>query len=137
MSEPAPLPATSARERLFLLDGTALAYRSYFAFLRTTNLTDVKGRPTGGVYGFVMTLLKLLREEKPDHVGVCFDPDGPTFRHERYAEYKATRERMEPDLVAQIDVMRGIVRAFNLPVLEVPGFEAADVLGTVAKKPAG
>jgi DNA polymerase-1 len=124
---------SDTRERLFLLDGTALAYRSYFAFLRTTHLTDTKGRPTGGVYGFVMTLLKLLKDEKPDHIGVCFDPDGPTFRHERYAEYKATRERMEPDLIAQIDVMREIVRAFDIPVLEVKGFEADDVLGTVAK----
>jgi len=129
MSEP-------KRERLFLLDGTALAYRSYFAFLRTTNLTDTKGRPTGGVYGFVMTLLKLLKDENPDHVGVCFDPEGPTFRHERYAEYKATRERMEPDLVAQLAVMRDVVRAFNIPVLEVPGYEADDVLGTVAKEAA-
>jgi DNA polymerase-1 len=128
MSEP--------RERLFLLDGTALAYRSYFAFMRTTNLTDTKGRPTGGVYGFVMTLLKLLKDENPDHVGVCFDPEGPTFRHERYAEYKATRERMEEDLVAQIDVMREVVRAFNIPVLEVKGYEADDVMGTVAKEAA-
>ncbi len=124
------------RERLFLLDGTALAYRSYFAFLRTANLTDTKGRPTGGVYGFVMTLLKLLKDEKPDHVGVCFDPEGPTFRHERYKDYKATRERMEPDLVAQIDVMRDVVRAFDIPVLEVPGYEADDVLGTMAKQAA-
>jgi DNA polymerase-1 len=124
------------RERLFLLDGTALAYRSYFAFMRTTNLSDTKGRPTGGVYGFVLTLLKLVKDEKPEHLGVCFDPDGDTFRHKQYAEYKATRERMEPDLVAQIDVMREVVRAFNIPVLEVPGFEADDVLGTVAKKAA-
>jgi DNA polymerase-1 len=124
------------RERLFLLDGTALAYRAYFAFLRTANLTDTKGRPTGGVYGFVMTLLKLLKDESPDHVGVCFDPEGDTFRHERYAEYKATRERMEPDLVAQIEVMKEIVRAFDIPVLEVKGFEADDVLATVAKKAA-
>ncbi len=121
------------RERLFLLDGTALAYRAYFAFMRAANLTDTKGRPTGGVYGFVMTLLKLLEDEKPDHVGVCFDPEGPTFRHELYAEYKATRERMEPDLIAQIDVMREIVRGFDIPVLEVKGYEADDVLGTVAK----
>jgi DNA polymerase-1 len=127
---------TGTRERLFLLDGTALAYRAYFAFLRTANLTDVKGRPTGAIYGFVMTLLKLMKDEKPDHVGVCFDPDGPTFRHERYAEYKATRERMEPDLVEQIETMRAIVRGFDIPVLEVPGFEADDVLGTIAKRAA-
>ena len=127
---------SATRERLFLLDGTALAYRAYFAFMRTSTLTDVKGRPTGAIYGFVMTLLKLLKDEKPDHVGVCFDPDGPTFRHERYKEYKATRERMEPDLVEQIETMREIVRGFDIPVLEVPGFEADDVLATVAKKAA-
>jgi len=127
---------TGTRERLFLLDGTALAYRAYFAFLRTANLTDTKGRPTGAIYGFVMTLLKLMKDEKPDHVGVCFDPDGPTFRHERYAEYKATRERMEPDLVEQIETMRAIVRGFDIPVLEVPGFEADDVLATIAKRAA-
>ena len=124
------------RERLFLLDGTALAYRAYFAFMRTSNLSDRKGRPTGAVYGFVMTLLKLLRDERPDHVGIAFDPDGPTFRHERYPQYKATRERMEPDLVAQIETLREVVRAFNIPVLEVPGYEADDVLATVASKAA-
>jgi DNA polymerase-1 len=126
----------AAPERLFLLDGTALAYRAYFAFLRTSNLTDVKGRPTGAVYGFVMTLLKLLKDEKPEHLGVAFDPDGPTFRHERYPEYKATRQRMEPDLLNQIATLRDVVRAFNIPVLEVQGFEADDVLATVAKKAA-
>src|SRR5262245_43511572 len=112
---------SETRERLFLLDGTALAYRAYFAFMRTASLTDTKGRPTGAIYGFVMTLLKLMKDEKPDHVGVCFDPDGPTFRNERYKEYKATRERMEPDLVEQIETMREIVRGFDIPVLEVPG----------------
>ncbi len=119
------------RERLFLLDGTALAYRAYFAFLRA-RLSDQRGRPTGAVYGFVATLLRLLKEEQPDHIGVCFDPPGPTFRHERYPEYKATRERMDDDLRAQMPVLREVVRAFNIPVLEVPGFEADDVLGTVA-----
>jgi DNA polymerase-1 len=123
-------------ERLFLLDGTALAYRSYFAFLKTANLADTRGRPTGGVYGFVLTLLKLIKDEKPDHLGVCFDPEGDTFRHKTYADYKATRQKMEEDLVAQIDVMREVVRAFNIPVLEVPGYEADDVLGAMARKAA-
>ncbi|MCG3133237.1 MAG: DNA polymerase I [Planctomycetes bacterium] len=118
--------------RLFLLDGTALAYRAHFAFLRA-NLTSRAGRPTGAVYGFVATLLKLLRDEKPDHVGVAFDPPGPTFRHERYEAYKATREKMDEDLVAQLPVIRDVVRAFRIPVLEVPGYEADDVLATVAR----
>jgi len=124
---------SESRERLFLLDGTALAYRAHFAFLRA-GLTDVKGRPTGAVYGFVATLLKLIREENPDHLGCCFDPPGPTFRHERYKPYKATRERMDDDLAAQLPVLRDVVRAFNIPVLEIPGFEADDVLATVAQR---
>ncbi len=122
-------------ERLFLLDGTALAYRAHFAFLRS-RLTDTRGRPTGAVYGFVATLLKLLRDENPDHLGCCFDPPGPTFRHERYDAYKATRTDMDEDLVAQLPVLREVVRAMNIPVLEVPGFEADDVLATVADRAA-
>ena len=121
--------AASERERLFLLDGTALAYRSHFAFLRA-NLTDVHGRPTGAVYGFVATLLKLLREEKPHHIGVAFDPPGPTFRHERYAEYKATREKMDDDLVAQMPVLREVVRAFRVVNHECEREEDLVALGT-------
>ena len=123
------------RERLFLLDGTALAYRAHFAFLRA-RLTDTRGRPTGAVYGFVATLLKLIRDERPDHLGCCFDPPGPTFRHERYEPYKATRERMDDDLAVQLPVLRDVVRAFNIPVLEVPGFEADDVMATLAERAA-
>ena len=120
-------------EPLFLLDGTALAYRAHFAFLRA-RLTDTQGRPTGAVYGFVATLLKLLADEAPDHIGVAFDPPGPTFRHERYPEYKATRERMDEDLAAQMPVLREVVRAFDIPVLEVPGYEADDVMATLARR---
>ena len=126
---------TSPRDRIFLLDGTALAYRAYFAFLRA-RLTDTKGRPTGAVYGFVATLLKLMRDESPEYLGCCFDPPGPTFRHERFPEYKATRERMDEDLAAQLPVLRDVVRAFNVPVLELPGFEADDVMATMAVRAA-
>ncbi len=122
-------------ERLFLLDGTALAYRAHFAFMRA-RLSDGRGNPTGAIYGFVATLLKLLRDERPDHLGCCFDPPGPTFRHEQFPEYKATRERMDDDLAAQLPKLRDVVRAFNIPVLEVPGFEADDVLATVAARAA-
>jgi DNA polymerase-1 len=95
---------SETKERLFLLDGTALAYRAHFAFLRA-RLTDTKGRPTGAIYGFVATLLKLIRDEDPDHLGCCF-------------------------------VLRDVVRAFNIPVLELPGFEADDVMATVAQRAA-
>ena len=126
---------TEKKARLFLLDGTALAYRAHFAFLRA-RLTDTKGRPTGAIYGFVATLLKLLKDEAPDHLGCCFDPPGPTFRHERYEPYKATREKMDDDLAMQLPLLRDVVRAFNIPVLEVPGFEADDVMATVAERAA-
>ena len=127
--------SSTKKERLFLLDGTALAYRAHFAFLRA-RLTDTRGRPTGAIYGFVATLLKLMRDENPDHLGCCFDPPGPTFRHELYEPYKATRERMDDDLAAQLPVLRDVVRAFNIPVLEIPGFEADDVLATMAERAA-
>lgn len=116
--------------RLFLLDGTALAYRSHFAMARS-GLTSPDGRPTGATYGFTMTLRKLLSKEKPDLIAVAFDPPGPTFRHKQYKEYKATRQKMPDDLVLQLDDMRDVVRAHGIPIFEVPGFEADDVIGTL------
>ncbi len=117
--------------RLFLLDGTALAYRSHFAMARS-GLTSPDGRPTGATYGFTMTLRKLLAAEKPDLVAVAFDPPGPTFRHKQYKEYKATREKMPDDLILALDDMRDVVRAHGIPIFEVPGYEADDVIGTLS-----
>ena len=117
--------------RLFLLDGTALAYRSHFALARS-GLTTVDGRPSGATYGFTMTLRRILNTENPDRVAIAFDPRGPTFRHERYAEYKATREKAPDEMLEQLDDIRAIARAHGLPVFEVPGFEADDVIGTLA-----
>ena len=117
--------------RLFLLDGTALAYRSHFALARS-NLTRPDGQPTGATYGFTMTLRRLLEQEQPDAVAVAFDPPGPTFRHRRYAEYKATREKAPEEMIAQLDDIRAIVRAHGIPIFEVPGYEADDVIGTLA-----
>ncbi len=130
-----PDPPAPPREgkRLFLLDGTALAYRSHHAMSRS-RLTDRSGNPTGAVFGFTNTILRLLREESPDHLAVCFDPPGRTFRHEAYAEYKATRQKMPDELVAQMPVLRQVVRALGFPVLELPGYEADDVLATVARR---
>jgi len=119
--------------RLFLLDGTALAYRSYFALSRS-GLTSTDGRPTGATYGFTMTLRRILDQEAPDAVAVAFDPRGPTFRHEMFAEYKATRERAPEEMLAQLDDIRAVVRAHGLPIFEVPGYEADDVIGTLAKQ---
>ena len=119
--------------RLFLLDGTALAYRAHFAMARS-GLTTPDGRPTGATYGFTMTLRRILEQERPERIAVAFDPPGPTFRHEQFADYKATRERMPEDLVSQLDDMREIVRAHGIPIFERPGYEADDVIGTLARQ---
>jgi len=117
--------------RLFLLDGTALAYRSHFALMRSS-LTTPEGTPCGATYGFALTLNKLLDSERPDLVAVAFDPPGKTFRHARFSDYKATREKAPEEMVAQLPWMRELVRAQGLPLYEVAGFEADDVIGTLA-----
>ncbi|MCA8980493.1 MAG: DNA polymerase I, partial [Planctomycetes bacterium] len=117
--------------RLFLLDGTALAYRAHFAMFRS-GLTTTDGRPTGATYGFTMTLRRIIEQEKPDLVAVAFDPPGKTFRHKQFADYKATREKMPDELPPQLDDIRAIVRAYGIPIFEVPGFEADDVIGTLS-----
>ncbi|MHC4859244.1 MAG: DNA polymerase I [Planctomycetota bacterium] len=119
-------------ERLFLLDGTALAYRSYFAFIRNP-LFDAKGRNVSAVFGFTATLFRLLEAEEPDHLAIAFDTPEPTFRHERYDDYKATREKMPDEMVDSLPGIREVVEAFNIPIYEMPGFEADDVLGTLAR----
>lgn len=121
--------------RLFLLDGTALAYRAHFA-LQRSGLTSPDGKPTGATYGFTATLRKILETEKPEKIAVAFDPPGDTFRHEKYAEYKATREKMPDELVPQLDWLREVVRAHGIPIFEVRGYEADDVIGTLARQAA-
>lgn len=119
-------------DRLYLIDGTAFAYRSYFAI--RGGMTDSKGRPTNAIYGFTRVMLKILREEQPSHVVVVFDAPGKTFRDEMYADYKATRPETPPDLIAQIPFMDEVVRALNVPVLRIEGVEADDVIGTLARR---
>src|SRR5439155_22033962 len=94
-----------AMPRLFLLDGTALAYRAHFAMQRS-GLTTAEGKPIGATYGFTMTLRRIVEVEKPDLVAVAFDPPGLTFRHRRYADYKATRQKMPEELVGQLELLR-------------------------------
>jgi len=120
-------------ERLFLLDGTALAYRSYFAFIRNP-LINSKGVNTSGVFGFTNLLMKILREEKPDYIACVFDTAAPTFRHKTFPEYKATRQKMPDELADQLPVIRNVVEAFCIPVIEMDGYEADDVIGTLAKQ---
>src|SRR5664279_6093286 len=108
----------SPNERLFLLDGMALAYRAYFSFI-SRPLINSKGENTSAIYGFVTALMKILDDEKPDHIAVVFDTKEPTFRHKRYPEYKATRQKMPEDMAAQMDRLKEVVRAFNTPLLEL------------------
>lgn len=121
---------------LYLLDGHALAYRTYFALTRGTageRWVTRNGEPTAGVYGFASVLLRILEQEHPDYLIVAFDT-GRTFRDDRYPEYKGTRAKMPDDLVGQIERVRQLVDAFNIPRIEVEGFEADDVLGSLARK---
>jgi DNA polymerase-1 len=123
-------------KRMFLVDGSALAYRSHFAFIRNP-LTNSRGQPTSATFAFVRALLKLIDEERPDFLAVVFDTPEPTFRHRTYAEYKATRQKMPEDLVHQLPKIREFCEALGTSVVEVPGFEADDVMGTLAKQSAG
>ncbi len=118
---------------LYLLDGHAIAYRAYFALTSggSTRWATSSGEPTAGVYGFASMLLKLLEQEEPDYLAVSFDT-GKTFRHEMYPEYKGTRAKMPDDLRGQIERIREMVDAFNIPRIEVENFEADDVIGSLA-----
>jgi DNA polymerase-1 len=120
-------------ERLFLLDGMALAYRAYFSFI-SRPLINSKGENTSAVYGFVTALMKILDDERPDHIAVVFDTKEPTFRHAMYPEYKATRDKMPEDMAAQLPKLKEVVGAFNTPILELPGYEADDIIGTLARR---
>jgi len=125
---------------LYLIDGHALAYRTYFALTsagtNTGRWVTKSGEPTAGTYGFTAVLFNILEEKKPDYLAVSFDV-GATFRDALFPDYKGTREKMPEDLRTQIDRIREIVAAFNIPILEAEGYEADDVLGTVAKQAAG
>lgn len=119
-------------KRLFLLDAYAIIYRAYYAFIRNPRVNS-KGLNTSAIFGFVNTLEDVLRKEKPSHIAVAFDPPGKTFRHDEYESYKAQREASPEDIRKAVPIIKDIVRAYNIPVLEVPGYEADDVIGTLAK----
>ena len=123
--------SATGRPRLFLLDGMALAYRAYFAFMRAP-LTNADGVMTGAVFGFLATLDRILEEEAPERIVCVFDAPGPTFRHEAFPDYKATREKMPEEMIPQLDWIRRAVEGYGIPFLSVPGFEADDVIGTLA-----
>lgn len=120
-------------KKLFLLDAYAIIYRSYYAFIRNPRINS-KGLNTSAVFGFVNTLEEVLKKENPTHIAVAFDPKGPTFRHEAYEAYKAQREATPEDIRTSVPIIKNIVKAYNIPALEVPGYEADDVIGTLAHK---
>jgi DNA polymerase-1 len=122
----------SQRERLFLIDGSALFYRSHFAFIRNP-LINSKGENTSAIFGFASTLLKILSDEKPDYIAAVFDTKEPTFRHIKYKEYKATRQKMPNEMVDQYPRIVELVETFEIPFLEKPGYEADDIIATIAK----
>lgn len=119
-------------KKLFLLDAYALIYRAYYALIRAPRITS-NGFNTSAVFGFVNSLDMILRQESPDYIAVCFDPHGPTFRHKLFEQYKAQREAQPEDITLSVPVIKEIVRAYNIPIFEVAGYEADDVIGTIAQ----
>src|SRR3712207_279851 len=119
------------RRRLLLLDGHSLAYRAFFA-LPVENFSTTTGQPTNAVYGFTSMLINVIRDEQPTHIAVAFDLSAPTFRHEAYAEYKATRSETPTDFRGQVSLIREVLEALRIPVVEAPGFEADDAIATLA-----
>lgn len=118
-------------EKLFLLDAYALIYRAYYALIKNPRINS-KGFNTSAIMGFVNTLEDVLKKEQPTHIGIAFDPAGPTFRHEAFEQYKAQREETPEAIRLSVPIIKDIIRAYLIPILEVPGFEADDVIGTLA-----
>jgi len=117
--------------RVFLIDAHGLCYRAFYA---VKALKNSKGQPTNAVFGFCNILRKLLTDGKPTHVAVCFDVGKPTHRQKKFADYKIQRQAMPDDLVVQIETIRNLVRAYGFPLFELEGFEADDVMATLAQR---
>ncbi len=122
--------------KLFLLDAYALIFRSYYAFIKNPRITS-KGLNTSAIFGFVLTLEEVLRKQRPTHIAVVFDASGPTFRHEMYSEYKANRDETPEDIRKSVPYIKELLEAYRIPVIDFPGYEADDVIGTLAKKASG
>lgn len=122
-----------ADKTIYLLDAYALAYRAYYAFIKNP-LKNSKGMNTSAVFGFTNSLLQLLQKENPSHIGVVFDPHGPTFRHEMYDQYKANREAMPEDMRESIPIIKEVIVALNIPIVQLDRYEADDLIGTLAYK---
>ena len=120
-------------DKLFLLDAYALIYRAYYAFIKNPRINS-KGFNTSAIMGFINTLEDVLKKENPTHIGIAFDPKGPTFRHEAFEQYKAQREETPEVIRESVPVIKEFIKAYNIPIFEVPGYEADDVIGTLAKQ---
>ena len=120
-------------DKLFLLDAYALIYRSYYAFIKNPRINS-KGLNTSAIIGFVNTLQEVIEKEQPKYLGVAFDPHGPTFRSEAFPDYKAQREATPEDIRKAVPIIKDLLEAYHIPVLEAAGYEADDVIGTLAKK---
>ena len=118
-------------EKMVIIDGNSLMNRAFYAI---PSLTDSKGECTNAVYGFTNMLLRIISEEKPEYMAVAFDRKAPTFRHKAYTEYKAGRKKMPPELNSQFPIIKKVLKAFNIGIYEIDGYEADDIIGTVAKK---
>lgn len=121
-----------SKNKLFLLDAYALIYRAYYAFIRNPRINS-KGQNTSAIFGFINTLEEILKKENPSHIAVAFDPPGLTFRHEEFEAYKAQREATPEDIKMSVPIIKEVIRAYNIPIIEVEGYEADDVIGTIAK----
>ena len=120
-------------KKLFLLDAFALIFRAYYALIRNPIITS-KGKNTNAQLGFTNTLVDLLNKQKPTHMAVCFDTAAPTERHTDFVEYKANRQEAPEDLLASLPDIRRIITGLNIPIIETDGYEADDVIGTLAKQ---
>ena len=120
-------------EKLFLLDAYALIYRAYYGFIKNPRINS-KGENTSAILGFVNTLEEILNKENPQYIGVAFDPHGPTFRHDTFPDYKAQREETPESIRFAVPIIKEILKAYRIPVLEVSGYEADDVIGTLAQQ---
>lgn len=120
-----------SNKKLYLIDGNSFCYRAFYAIRA---LTNSKGQPTNAIYGFVTMLNKIVKEKKPDMLAVAFDMKGPTFRHKKYEDYKIQRKPMPDDLVGQMSHIKDVVAAYNIPIFQLEGYEADDVLATIAKR---
>jgi len=123
-------------KRLFLLDAYALIFRSYYAFIKNPRVTS-KGMNTSAIFGFLLTLREVLQKQRPTHIAVVFDTPKPTFRHEMYKEYKATRDETPEDIKAAVPYIKRLLEAYKIPIIDYPGFEADDIIGTLSKKASG